>query len=371
MAIAAVAVMAAISLALSLFNSVLPLVILFGLRTDFLHLPLIFIIPQVMDRDDVIRFGRWFMITSVPIFLLMAVQFNSKPTDWVNVGVGAEVGGQIRGALQKIRPPGPFSFISGVVLYFSLVAAFAVHGLTRPKTYPRPLLLLALVSTLLAVPISISRSLLMGIVVVAAFGGIAMLRDPRRLPRLFGALTAAVCLIGIMGNTVYVQAFMTRWDEAAHAGGKGFNSNVVGRMAESFTEPFAIAADTPLLGHGIGLGTVAGAHLMTGKNLFLLNESELARDVSELGPVLGFAFIAWRVWLVLYLIGKSWTVMDRRGDALPWLITGATFLNVLYGQWGPSTHLGFAVFGSGLALAAMNDPADGAPEEAKAGIRRG
>jgi hypothetical protein len=242
-------------------------------------------------------------------------------------------------------------------------AAFVVYGLTRPGAFPRTLLWLASVATLLAIPISISRSLLMGVLVVAAFGGIAMLRDSRKLPRLFGALVASLCLLGAMDKSVYVQAFVTRWDEAIQAGGKGFDVNVIGRITESFTDPFLVAAEAPLLGKGIGLGTVAGARLMTGQSLFLLSESELARDVLELGPLLGFAFIAWRAWLVWHLMRGSWRSMGEQGDALPWLITGATFLNVLSGQWGPSTHLGFAVFGAGLALAAMRDPAGIAESE--------
>ena len=173
-----------------------------------------------------------------------------------------------------------------------------------------------------------------------------------------GALVASLCLLAAIGNTIYVQAFRTRWDEAIEAGGKGFGGNVIGRIEESFTEPFAVAADAPLLGRGIGLGTVAGARLMTGKSLFLLSESELARDVQELGPLLGFAFIAWRAWLVLALVRGGWRSMAGEGDTLSWLITGATFLNVLSGQWGPATHLGFAVLGAGLALAAMRNPVD-------------
>lgn len=370
-AIVAVALMTAASLALSLYNEVPLIVTLFGVRTDFLHLPFIFIIPRAMDRNDVALLGKWLLITSIPIFLLMVVQFNSDPTSWVNSGVGAGVNGQIRGAMGKIRAPGPFSFITGVVLYYSLVSAFVVDGVTHPGAYARPLLLLASVATLLAIPISISRSLLMGILIVAAFSGAAMLRESRRLPRLVGASIGAACLLGAIANTIYVQAFVTRWDEAVEAGGGGFRGNVLERVTGAFTEPFSTAANAPLLGRGIGLGTVAGARMMTGQSSFLLSESELSRDLLELGPVLGFAFIAWRGWLVLHLLRGSWKVLGKRGDPLPWLITGAIALNVLSGQWGPATHLGFAVFGAGIALAAMKDSSEeeqqdpGATMEAK------
>ena len=53
-------------------------------------------------------------------------------------------------------------------------------------------------------------------------------------------------------------------------------------------------------------------------------------------------------------IRKPWVL--ARGDVLAWLLTSACFLNVLSGQWGPATQLGFSVLGAGLALAAMNEP---------------
>src|SRR4051812_42868868 len=66
----AAAIIAIFSLAFSVANDTPPMVILFGLRTNYLHLPLIFIIQRAMDRSHVIRLGRWFMIMSIPICLL-------------------------------------------------------------------------------------------------------------------------------------------------------------------------------------------------------------------------------------------------------------------------------------------------------------
>src|SRR5436190_13160687 len=75
LAMVSIALIAILSLAFSIVNDAPLMVILFGLRTNYLHLPLIFIIQRAMDRGDVVRLGRWFMITSVPICLLMFAQF--------------------------------------------------------------------------------------------------------------------------------------------------------------------------------------------------------------------------------------------------------------------------------------------------------
>jgi len=359
-AVVAAGVMLVVSVLFTLTTATPLLVMIFGLRTNYLHLPLVFLIPAVMDRNDVIRMGRWFMITSIPILLLMVRQFDASPDDPINAGAGGYLGGQLRGAMGRIRPPGPFSFISGPVVYFSVVAAYVCHGWLEKRTYPRVLLLLATLATIIAVPISISRSLLLGVLVVLAFGGVVALRNPRNLPRFVGPLIVGLCFLAFAADTVYVQAFLTRWDEASSAGNAGFYNNVVGRMLAMFTQPFGIAADAPIFGHGIGMGTLAGSRLMTGRFMFMLSESELARVLLELGPILGFAFIAWRAWLALLIVARSWSAARRFGDVLPWLLAGATFLNFLIGQWGQATQLGFSVLGAGLTLAALN----GAPEEA-------
>jgi hypothetical protein len=356
-AILFVAILAFFSLVFAALGDTPGDVMLFGLRTDYLHLPLIFIMGQVLNRDHVVRLGRWFLIMSVPICALMVAQFDARPDDWINLGAGGVVGGQIRGAMDKIRPPGPFSFISGPVLYFSLVAAFAGYGWVQPGRYSRVLLLVATAATIVAIPVSISRSLLLAVLTVVGFAVVAAMTDLRRLPRYLGPLVAACGFLAFASDSIYIRAFVVRWNESLQGGfNSGYQTNVFARIWEPLVQPFAIAADVPFWGYGIGVGTAAGARLLTGKATFLLGESELARIVLELGPVLGFAFIAWRAWLALALISRGWQQVLARGDVLAWLITGATFFNVLSGQWGPATQLGFAVFGAGLALGAMNDP---------------
>lgn len=349
--------MAALSLAFSFASDAHFIVTLFGLRTNYLHLPLVFVMARVFDRGDVIRFGRAVLICSVPILVLMIMQFRADPSDPINAVAGAGTGGQLRGSMGKIRPPGPFSFISGVVSFFALAMAFVVYGWqSRKGAIPRVLLVVASLVVVAAVPISISRSTLFGIVIVGLFGMVTAMRDLQRVPKMIGPLLALSIPLMLAADTIYVQAFTTRWEEARDAGGGGFASNVIQRMIGDYTQPFEVAANAPMFGHGVGLGTVAGARLMTGTNTFLLSESELSRIVLELGPPLGFAFILWRFWLACMMVIKGWMNFLSTGDALSWLLAGATFLSVVNGQWGPTTNLGFSVFVSGLSLAALNEP---------------
>ena len=111
--------------------------------------------------------------------------------------------------------------------------------------------------------------------------------------------------------------------------------------------------NAPFFGYGLGIGTNAGAKFLTGENMFLLSEGEWARLVLESGPVFGLAFLLWRFGIVVH-VGVLCLRSVRRGNILPLLIYGSSFLPLLNGQFGPPTIVGFAVFGTGLALAARN-----------------
>jgi hypothetical protein len=357
-ALVALWALAVLSILFSFAGETLWLVTLFGLRTNFLHLPLVFVMAATLDRADVRRFGRAFLWCAMPVTVLMLAQFTAERDSWINVGAGGKVSAQINGALGRIRPPGPFSFVTGVVSFFTLTAAFMIDGWLERVMVPRLLRGVATLALIVALPISISRALVISSALVGVFALTALLHKRQRAPLLFAVAATGAGLLAFMFETIYVQAFITRWDEAQMASRGSFYANVVERIIGEFTEPLRIAAEVPLLGHGIGLGTVAGARLTSGQYSFLLAESELPRLVLELGPLLGFAFIAWRWWLAGMLVWRGWRSFRDEGDALAWLLAGATVLPILIGQWGPATSLGFAVFGAGLTLAALNPPAN-------------
>lgn len=337
-----------------------PLVTAFGLRTNYLHLPLVFVLDAVLSREDVVAFGKAVLWSAIPIVLLMVAQFNASRYSWINVGVGE--GAQILGSMDRIRPPGPFSFIAGVVSFYALAGAFTLAGWARSGDYARGLLIAATMAVIVAVPVSISRSLLLSLLIVGAFSLALAFFDLRRLPKYMAPIALGVMLMLVFSETTYVQALSKRWDDAIIADKGDFYSNVVERLLGDFTQPLDAAVTAPFFGHGIGMGTVAGARLTTGSAAFLLAESELARLVQELGPLLGAAFISWRWWLAGLLLFRGWRAFRQRGDPLGWLLAGASAGSVMMGQWGPATQLGFSVFVAGLSLAASKD-SEAEPEE--------
>ena len=80
----------------------------YGVRSDFLHLPLIFIIPAVFNLDDVKRLGRWVVIGMIPTAVLMVIQFAPSPEAFINRAAGLGEAVQIQAGGGRIRPPGVF-----------------------------------------------------------------------------------------------------------------------------------------------------------------------------------------------------------------------------------------------------------------------
>ena len=167
----------------------------FGVRSDFLHLPLVFIIPAVLNLDDVKRVGRWVIIGMIPTALLMAWQFASTPDSFVNrvAGLGESLQIQVGGG--KIRPPGVFSFVSGTVYYLSAVTAFLLHAGLARLSYKAWLLAASGAGLMVGLAVSGSRSTVVAVAVVLSSLGVILLIRPSLVSKFWRHLLLAVVVI--------------------------------------------------------------------------------------------------------------------------------------------------------------------------------
>lgn len=348
------------------------LVLGYGLRINYGHLPLIWIMAHTLTRKDVERIGTFLLLVAIPMTILMVLQFRSPMGAFINKGVGADEGGQIFGAMGRIRPPGFFAFITGPQLFYPLVAAFFLHQASSRRRLWWPLLIACGLATLVALPVSISRTAMLATgIVVAAFvfsmprAGIGF--GPRfKTIVTLGVVAVAVSFLPIFGEGREV--FMARWETASISSHGDAWGGIISRVLAGFTQPFHWAAQAPFFGHGIGVGSNVGARLLAGRVGFLLAEDEWSKIFMELGPVIGGGFLAFRIILTLHLGLKALGALFRDRDNLPILIFAACSVPILLNQWAPPTILGFAVVGGGLLLASLNpdeaEDEDGEEDEA-------
>ena len=336
-------------------------VMLFGLKANFLHLPLVFLIPSVFDQRDVVRMGRWILFLSIPMAFLMVLQFNADPNDFLNYGPGASPGAQLEATMGKIRPPGFFSFITGAAQFLALLSAFLLYGFLQKATYNRLLLIISGICIVLCTAVSSSRLVLGSIGLVMMTLGLLYLFN-RRITR---GLIRMIIPVGII---LLIATNLDIYQEGRIV----FSSRLelTGDLERSFTEKaanwsqrvfgdiaggFKAAKEAPILGHGLGIGTNVGAKVLRGRLSFLLAEGEWARVILEIGPIFGFAYMFLRLSMIVHLFRQA-ALSARHGQSLPMILFGSCALLFITGQFGQATTVGFTILAGGLTLAATRIP---------------
>jgi len=335
----------------------------YGFRSNFLHLPFIFLIARVLRFEDVKRIGWWALLLTVPMAALTVAQFQAAPDAFVNRTAGGE-GESMIAALGKVRTSATFSFVVGVVAYFAVAIAFLIWGALRRDVYKSWMLFAAGAALTLGTVVSGSRSVVAACAVVISSLLVILFLKPSAVNR-FGQTLVVTLVLGLIvtRTPIFNEGFhvlSTRFMEVAEATEKSIGAGALERFLGDFKEGLFALTKAPLLGYGLGVGTNAGAKFLTGRTTFLLSEGEWTRILLESGPVLGLAYVLWRCGMVLR-IGLLCARSVRLGNVLPLLLFSSCFLPLTNGQFGQPTVLGFAVFATGLALAARKEETDAVP----------
>ncbi len=330
---------------------------LYGVRTNFLHMPFIFLVPKFFSAKDVVRMGKWCLIIMIPVSFLMVDQFMSSPDAWINKA-SSEEASQISGGVGKVRPPGIFTFATGAAEFSALCAVFLIYGTMFRNTYPKALLVGSGIALAAGMSSSISRLNIssVGVVVLCLFLFNCMRPGfvPRFIPFFVLGVIAFLVLVQLPSIRQGLDAFSDRINDASAS--EGGHLGFIHRVTTVFTDAYSERLwEGPVEGAGLGMGTNAGSRLLVGKDSYLLSEGEWQRITLESGPILGSFYLLWRVMLLAW-IGRRALGFAYRAQPLPLLLFGACLPLILIGQLGRPTTLGFTVLDAALCVAAMNSP---------------
>ena len=289
--------------------------------------------------------------------VLLAIQFNAAPDAFINRTAGLGETQQITAGGGKIRPPGTFSFVSGVIFYAAISTSYLLYAALSRGLYRNWLLFSAGFALVVTIGVSGSRSTLLAVVVVISSLGAIILIRPRAINQ-FGRnlLIVVVVLVIVTRLPVFkegVQILSDRFTDTAEAEETTIASGLLARTFSGFTE--GISAHEP----GTDWRLRPGHRHEWRREVFdrplrlPLTEGEWGRVILESGPILGLAFLLWRTWLTIKLGFFSFKQLTM-GNILPIMLYAAGFMSLLSGQFGQPTNLGFAVFVCGLCLAAGN-----------------
>jgi hypothetical protein len=331
-------------------------VALFGARAFLIHFPLIFVIGNVFDREDVIEIGRKTLIIAIPMALLVALQFYSPQTSLVNKGVGdVEVGG-FSGAMGYSRPPGTFSFTSGLTAFYGFVACYVFYFWLNPKLINKLILIAATSGLLIVIPLSISRGLFFSIGVILAFIILASVRKPENILRMVIAAIGVFLLVTIASQFSFFQTaigvFTARFENANDIEG-GVEGVLIDRYLGALINSVSAKSGVPFFGYGLGTFSNVGSVWLSGKTVLGIAEGEWGRQIGESGLILGLIVVFSRIGFSYQLSLLALRKLGQ-GDLLPWTLLSFFLLNFPQGSWAQPTSLGFSTILAGLVIASLN-----------------
>ncbi len=348
-------------------------VTLYGARTLLIHFPFIFLIGSVFDESDVHKMGKVLIWISIPMALLLGMQFFSPQSAFVNRGVGGDLAGSgFSGAMGYFRPTATFSFTNGTVLFFSFVASYLFYFWLKPNQMPKIVLMAATAGLMVAIPFSISRGLGITVAVMLIFVLVAVSRKPKFLGQILVGGFGFLIAISLLSNAEFFQTstevFMNRFDNAAEVEG-GLEGTLVDRYLGGMVEAIYESTALPFFGLGLGLGTNAGSMMISGTRSFIISEGEWGRIVGEMGALLGIGVIFMRLSLSYKTALESYKRLVS-GDILPWMLLSFALLVFPQGQWAQPTNLGFSTMIMGLLIASFNKAKDKTVIEGKEKIEK-
>jgi hypothetical protein len=331
-------------------------VAIYGIRVFLLHLPLAFLMGHVFDKNDVIKVGKFFLYLSIPMTILLIAQFFSPQTAWVNRGVGGDLSGAgFDGALGYLRPPGTFSFTNGTSSFYGLLAAFLLYFLFVSETIPVLLLVLSGISLLIAIPISISRTLLFMVTASVVIVVPALYKFKDKINKIF-SIGISLFIVYLFLNMfsffdTVLNVFNTRFERANESEG-GLESVLLDRYLGGLASALMEAPNKKISGVGLGYGTNVGSVLLTNNKSFLISEGEWGRMIGEMGPILGIWMILIRLFIGLKTTIHSYRMLSEN-NFLSWTLLPYMLLNFTQGSWNQPTAMGFSIISLGLLIASF------------------
>ena len=340
----------------ALYLDLPPAVYLIGMRNYIGYIPLAFVMPEIFNRSDLHRLLRLCLFATIPVAILVGLQFLSAPTSPLNKGLGETGEGVFLVADDMVRPYGPFTFTYGQALFSALTVCACLIALERRKeaAIPAPLLAVCLIAVGVMGALSGSRTyfLTLGLILFCyAFSSISSRSKSLSATRLIysaGGLLGMIVLLAAVFPTAGAALAERQADAVATEG------STLNRIVFVGTEALSVITNTPVFGYGIGFGSNAGAFLASGRVSFTLAEYEWTRIVLECGPLLGLIVIWGRILLTVIVGVAAWRVNSRTGDAAPLIMFGFVCPLIFYSPISNNnTLLSFAWFSLGWLLALM------------------
>ena len=353
------------------FGGTQAMLAIYGWRNYFYYMPLGFLIPSVIRPHEFKSFIRVTLMLSLPIAVLVVLQFRSPPGAAINVGLAVDGIAQFKGLgldADHTRPMGPFTSPTGQSMFLDSAFSILIGLLLIPRRRRLSewlLILPALLCLMTSIGLSGSRYTLLHCALPLAAAFLLGLLSRNRAVKWRAVILPSVgaVLVGFLYPLIFPQGFAsisTRWNSAYALESQQYQGGVFGRATAAMTDFLPLLKDFPALGYGLGFGGNASTTLgatINGVSALEIAESDWSRHIVDFGPIFGSAVILLRILLVAWLARLILRHTRRVGEAMPLMLFAFVGIELLYGQvTGHGTVNVFAWIFLGLCLASMTRP---------------
>lgn len=317
-------------------NSLSILLGLVGLRSGFLYMPLVFLVPELLpSRQALEKFSQFVLLVALPVSIYGIVQFYQGPEAYYSLGPGFQQATFITiGEFNEVaiyRPNSTFSWPSQYAVFLSFVFLYALGQSFQKRSWLRWLAWAELPLLVYAILIEGQRTDFV-LLPLAVFGLFLLTRRITvSLKLLVPMLIGIVLILNTAAGAIFLDRFSTvsqNKDDVIFARlGAGWGNTVNGLTLSP-------------IGVGTGMATL-GAQYVTNTTIPYFFEGYYGKMAAELGWA-GFAlFLALLVAIAKFLLQnlKQIRRAEERWLALPLV----AFIAIVYYKNFITNHLDLAV----------------------------
>lgn len=283
-----------------------------GVRTYWLYMPLAFVVGSAFRPDDVLRFLRFNLWIALPYAALVATQYGAGASSFINLGVGGDEEAAVGVADGILRPFGLFTYTAPNVQFTAaMVAMLAAIFLADRSERPSKLIFLTMVLSVAAMSVLTgSRGIYFVAAIILGFTAMGLMIARPRGTALVQVimLMAFVPVVPVLFAQVFPDMFAAmsvRFEQAS-----GSEGSIFGRAFGEVIAPIRAFDTAPILGHGIGAGAPGVARFI-GVPPLTYGESDLQRNVNELGVFLGLVMLLLRMGMAVWLVLAALRIAQR------------------------------------------------------------
>lgn len=328
---------------------------LYGLRSFLLPFPVLLIMGENLDEEDIRKIGALTLWLLMPMTLLEVAQYASPSSSFLNRGA-YEGGAQIGYVGTKVRASGTFSFVVGAISFGVLAAAFIFYGMVKENLAKRWLLWVDAFALILAVPMTGARGfvfLLAGVIACVALGAMMGVSHFAKAVRIILPLVIVSLLVSRLPVFSDALGNLTeRFTEAEGTEEGNPGQTLIVRMITPIVNTVeSTDFGSNLMGIGLGRGAIAVQALLHGTNEAVAGENEVEREFAEMGPLAGTIFALFKLFLAIAVFGQA-LAAARDHEVLALLMIPLALSSLLFATPEQPTEQGFMVIAMALCIAA-------------------